>query len=465
MRSTSVPPQRRRVRAAGGGAATAVAYSFESPTAEVLARHFPATERATLYVLCLMVVAIAALISFAKVDRVVTTAGRLVPTTGALTVQPLQTQIISRILVSVGDVVKKGAVLATCDPTFTEADRVRLTQQVTSLDAEIRRRTAEDEKKPFAPIAGNSYDQLQAQIFAQRQSEYSSGLSDFDQRISSAQAQGAGLAKNITDYRSRQKIVGEMEGMHSALAKDGYVSRLQWLNVRDQQVDISQKLSDAQSSLASAQHILESLREQRRGYVEKWRDDNLTALVTARNAMDAAKQDLAKADKMSELVNLVSPADAIVTRTPVLTSGGVATGAQPLFNLVPLDAPLEAQIQIDSQDIGFVKEGDPVTIKFDAFKFLEHGVAKGVVKTVSQDSFTDGGVQEGGGASATSQGRSAYFDARVRITDVQLHDVPKDFRPIPGMTVTADILVGHRTILWYLVGGGLRTGAEALREP
>jgi len=29
----------------------------------------------------------------------------------------------------------------------------------------------------------------------------------------------------------------------------------------------------------------------------------------------------------------------------------------------------------------------------------------------------------------------------------------------------ADIVVGRRTILWYLLGGALRSGAEAMREP
>jgi hypothetical protein len=33
------------------------------------------------------------------------------------------------------------------------------------------------------------------------------------------------------------------------------------------------------------------------------------------------------------------------------------------------------------------------------------------------------------------------------------------------MTIQADDLVGHRTILSYLVSGFLRTGNEAMREP
>jgi hypothetical protein len=33
------------------------------------------------------------------------------------------------------------------------------------------------------------------------------------------------------------------------------------------------------------------------------------------------------------------------------------------------------------------------------------------------------------------------------------------------MTLSGDVLVGRRTIMSYLVEGGLRTGSEAMREP
>jgi hypothetical protein len=46
-----------------------------------------------------------------------------------------------------------------------------------------------------------------------------------------------------------------------------------------------------------------------------------------------------------------------------------------------------------------------------------------------------------------------------------LHDVPANFRISPGMTIQSDIIVGRRTIMWYLLGGALRSGAEAMHEP
>jgi multidrug efflux pump subunit AcrA (membrane-fusion protein) len=172
---------------------------------------------------------------------------------------------------------------------------------------------------------------------------------------------------------------------------------------------------------------------------------------------------LQKAQKLSDLATLDSPADAIVLQIGKVSSGSVAAGggAQsgdqgPLFTLVPLDAPVNAEIKVNARDIGFIKVGDPVQLKLDAYRFLQHGTAKGVVETISEGSFT---------TDENNAPVDPYFKIRVGLREVHLRNVPADFRLIPGMTLDGDIMVGRRTILSYLVEGALRTGSEAMREP
>ena len=57
------------------------------------------------------------LMSVTKLDRVVTSTGRIVPTEGSLFVQPLDRAIVRDIRGKAGDIVKKGQILATLDPT------------------------------------------------------------------------------------------------------------------------------------------------------------------------------------------------------------------------------------------------------------------------------------------------------------------------------------------------------------
>jgi hemolysin D len=446
--------------------AALVVASFESPTAEIVARHYPFKERAALYVTVALISTIFIFISVVRLDRVVAAKGRVVPTGGALTVQPLDKAIINRVLVSVGDVVKKGQVLATCDPTFAQADLAAIREKAASLEAQKRRMELEEAGQPFHPNASRPSEVFQSSVLRQRSTEFEAGLQDFDQRIRSSDAQIAGFKQSITDLQGRLKIAKETEEMYAKMEKDGIATHLDLIGMQDKTLDMTNQLSEQESSLAAAEHLLESLKEQRKVYVDKWHDDNLDKLTAVRDDYQQAVNDLAKAKKMSELVNLVSPVDAVVLKIPGLSTGGVAMDAEPLFSLMPVDAPIEIDAHIDTQDSGFVKVGERANIKFEAYQFLEHGTGEGVVKTISQDSFTESDDQD----TFTSMNDSKpsgtpYFDTRITLTGLHLHNVPPNVRIIPGMTLEADIIVGSRTILWYLFGGALRSGADAMHEP
>jgi HlyD family type I secretion membrane fusion protein len=443
--------------------------TFESATAEVLGEHHPVLERATLFTLATMVALFFVFISVKKLDRVVTASGRIVPTMGTITVQPLEKAIISRIFVSTGDVVKKGQLLATCDATFVHADLVGMQQKVDSLLAEKHRMEAEESGKNTVAHTRAPYELLQGTIQNHREDERKSGVNDFDQRISSTEAEIAGLKESVADYSARLKIQLEQEKMYETLEKEQVTSHLQTMNANDQVLEMQRQLATAQHSLTSELHSLDSLKEQRKVFVGKWHDDNLNGLVQVNNQLDQARDDLAKAQRMSDLVNLVAPADAVVLKVPDLSQGGVAAEAEPLFSLLPIDAPIEVDVDIDAKDRGFIKVGDAVRVKLDAYQFMEHGIAEGVVKTISQDAFTETPGQDE--LTRTTYNRSGadtrppYFDTRIKVTAIKLHNVPPNTRLTPGMTVQAEIVVGHRTILWYILGGALQNGSEGMREP
>lgn len=442
-----------------------VAVSFESPTAEIIARHHPFREQATLYLLTGFLLVIFVFISVARLDRIVVAKGRIVPTGGALTVQPLDKAIINRVLVSVGSVVKKGQVLATCDPTFVQADLSALREKVGSLEAQKRRMEAEEAGGSFRPNPAKPNELFQSSVMQQRSTEFEAGVSDFDQRIHSSEAQIVGFKEAIGDLQARLKIARETEDMYTKMEHDGIATHLDLIGVQDKTLDMGNQLSEQRNSLTSAEHQLESLKEQRKVFVDKWHDDNLDKLTLVRDEYQQAANDLVKAQKLSELVDLRAPVDAIVLSIPGLSTGGVAMDAEPLFSLMPINTPIEVDAQIDAKDSGFVKVGDRVVIKFEAFKSLEHGTGEGSVKTISEDSFTEMNDQDTVTKNLATESRSPYFDARITVTGLHLHDVPPNVRLIPGMTLEADIVVGSRTILWYLFGGALRSGADAMHEP
>ena len=85
--------------------------AFESETAAVFLRTTPTHQHVILYALFAILAISVGLSTVVKLDRVVTSTGRIVPTAGELYLSPFDTGIVRQINVMAGDVVKKGAPL------------------------------------------------------------------------------------------------------------------------------------------------------------------------------------------------------------------------------------------------------------------------------------------------------------------------------------------------------------------
>ena len=430
---------------------------FQGETAEIIGAPEPVKARVVVWVLAAMVVLFIVLASVMKIDRVVSATGRIVSQSPTIVVQPLEISIIRSLNVRAGQTVRRGDVLATLDPTFSAADVAQLERQMSKFTAEIARLTAEAEGAVFKAVGKDQDMLLQESIWQYRQAEYAAKLANFEQRMATLQAVIKNARTDTEHYRSRLKIVGEIEEMRRTLEKNQTGSRLNSLIASDTRVETERNLGLSENTIRTSSHDLEALRAEREVYIQQWRSTVLTDLSTRQVDLERVREELAKAQKRRDLVELRAVEDAVVLEVGKYSVGSVVESAQPIYTLMPLNAKLEVEAEIAGIDQGFVKPGDTVQVKLDAYRFIEHGMAKGVVRTISEDSFTRREDQ--------SQAPRPFFRAKIELTEVDLRDVPSDFRLIPGMPLTADIVVGARTIMAYLVEGALKNGAEGLREP
>ena len=116
-----------------------------------------------------------------------------------------------------------------------------------------------------------------------------------------------------------------------------------------------------------------------------------------------------------------------------LSVGSVLKEGDTLFTLMPVNAPVEAEIRIASRDVGFVRAGDRCVLKIEAFNYMEHGTAEGTIRWISDNAFT---------TDDNGQPVDAYYKARCGVDAMHFVDVPAKFRLIPGMTLQADVNVG-----------------------
>ena len=365
--------------------------AFESETQAIFVRTTPYSEHAILHVIVGMIVLSLVLMSVVNLDRVVTATGQLVPTRGTLFVQPLDRAIVKQIAVHTGDVVKKGQVLAYLDPTFAEADVNQFQVHLAAAAAAVARLEAELAGRPYKG-GTTPPEMLQTSIWHQRQSEYQQMVADYDARIHSTEAAITKAQQDVAQYSKRLGYARKNEDMELELFHNGNGSQLKVLQAQDTRAETERLLNESQNTLNGSRHDLDSLKAQREQAIGKWQDDTGTQLVTARDDFSQTQQSLAKANKTNELITLTAPEDSVVLDIGNASVGTVidANSAvmKPLFTLMPIDGPIEAEVQVESQDIGFIKVGDPVRVKLDAYPFMRHGTAEGHVTTISEGSFT-----------------------------------------------------------------------------
>jgi hemolysin D len=183
-------------------------------------------------------------------------------------------------------------------------------------------------------------------------------------------------------------------------------------------------------------------------------------LVELRDKRAAAAEELKKARLRKAMAVLTAPADAAVLDIAQRSIGSIAREAEPLFTLVPLNVPLEAEVLVAAKDIGYFALDDQARIKFDAFPFQKHGTVSGRVRTISHDAFApDSRVDE------KEHGPAPFYKVRLELGDLKLHSVPQDFRFIPGMTIQAEIKAGRRSVISYFLYPLLRGLDESFHEP
>jgi len=168
---------------------------------------------------------------------------------------------------------------------------------------------------------------------------------------------------------------------------------------------------------------------------------------------------------------MTAPEDATVLEVAPRPAGSVLKEAETLMRLVPTSAPLLVEAQVDTRDVARLHLGDRATIKLEALPWQQFGLAYAELKALTPDTLSDDNAretgEEGSSPELKTQAKQSpiHFRARFELRETRFRNLPDGFTLRPGMRVVADVKVGHRAILDYVLNPITRVINESLREP
>lgn len=417
----------------------------------------PSWARSSLYALTSFFIIILCWACISKIDKIVKAQGKLITTGREIVVRPLVDSLVKSIDVRVGQVVKKGQKILTLDPTFAKSDLGQVNIRIATAKATIYRAQCELNHENYVIPKKDHYGvgMLQYNIFKQRTSAFNAKMQSFDSQILSAREASRSASVQLAEVKNQIEYADQIRKMRQEVYAAGYDTRLNLLQAENEYSRYKSQAESLQNTIAGSNFEIRKLESEKDVFINEWRKDLSIEIAKNSSEADTNLQQFAKAELYSQLVDMTVPQDSVVLEIGHISVGSVAKTGEALVNLVPLNEPIEAEARISPQDVGFIRQGDACKIKIDAFPFQKHGVLKGVLKSIGEDTIKD----------PARQNEGPYYLGRITLNSTKLKKVPEDTRLIPGMSLSAEIVVGERTVISYILYPMISMFDESIREP
>ena len=404
----------------------------------------------------------------AKVDVIVQAPGKVVSNKQIIAIKPIDTSIIQKVHVKIGDIVEKDDILISFDQTINQKEIQRLEREICVLETKLARFTCEFERRNYIPappryarVPQTEYEYIgnaEKAIFDQRQKDYNERIKYYDSALSQLDASKKTKEDNLRKQTERLKVVQKMEKMYDDLQSKKAASLRELWNVQISRMEMEANAEAIQNSLLELAQQRESILAQKNSFQQEWINNVSEEMVKLARELDSNIKTLDKNRRLASYVDHRAPCRAMVHEIAPLSVGSAAREGETVMTLIPLDGILEVEAELRPQDISRVRSGAGVKIKLDAYPFQKYGTMDGEVLHISRDTMTR--QQQ----PTIENPNQTYYRARIKVTG-KLHKTPKDFRMIPGMVSQVEIKVGRRRVIEYVIHPLIKMFDEAAREP
>lgn len=375
--------------------------------------------------------AVLGLLFFADFTRTAHVNGWLVPQQGVIRVFAPRQGVVNGLQVTEGAQIRKG------DRLLTLSDELQ-SVALGATQAQIMRRL--DERRESLLDERDKHKRL----LAQQQTALAG-------RITALDAEHVQIGREIDLLEARAAVAARSEDLHRKQYEAGFISELRMQLVEAERLEQRARIASLERTRLALERDRMSVRADLKDLPLKFQKD----FASVERSIAQLDQERAEAEARREIV-VPAPMGGTVTAIQAVPGASADTTA-PLLSIVPSDATLEAHLYCPSRAVGFVRPGQRVLLRHQAYPYQKFGHHEGVVVSVSRSSVSPADLprQLAGMTSLTGLAVSGAAEPIYRITvSLASQTISADGRQValqPGMLLEADVALERRRLYeWVL---------------
>ncbi|MGG6267500.1 HlyD family type I secretion periplasmic adaptor subunit [Leptolyngbya sp. AN03gr2] len=392
-----------------------------------------------------------------QIEEVGRAQGRLIPQGDTYKVHPAVSGKIARLYVQEGQAVKAGQVIAQLENEIALNRVEALRQEQFSYEKELlQTENLIDKTRSEAQTRLTISDaeiRAHTATIAQVQAKLQGGDTAIAQVKEKANINQAVLAQLQEDASNQQERLTRWKYLvdQGALARDQLFQAQQQFGERQRTItqqagEIQQTIAESQKMRSDLQQIVAESQQLRARLAQKYAEGQnaqLQAQQAIQQLLVQRTQVIAKMQQSEKLLQqasselnqltLKAPVDGIVSALNIHNRGEVVQSGQTITEIAPKTAPLILIAALPTREAGFVKVGDKVQIKFDAYPYQDYGIFEGKVVSMSPDVKLDERI-------------GAVYRVEISLDRHSISTPAQRIELKAGQTATAEIIVRRRTI-------------------
>ncbi|WP_034911635.1 HlyD family efflux transporter periplasmic adaptor subunit [Erwinia sp. 9145] len=369
-------------------------------------------------VITLIVIAFCIFSSYTKRE---TARGSLLPVDGVMNIMAMNNGTIVDLKMHEGQLVKKGDVLAT------------ISSEVETKLGQTREMIAEQLNRQYEGMQ-NELKDLQT-----LHEETMKGLKVKEKML---QDQLAQLAKMHTQRVAHVDIARKQVSKFIQMRDKGYASNTQVEQQQSALLDAEFRLLDVNRQRIDAQQQLTQARQQMREQPVNTRNKQ----NEIERQISSIRQSRVENESRRSII-VTAPEDALVGSV-LVKPGQIVNAGQSVASLLPENGNLQARIMVSSRAIGFIKPGQAVILRYQAFPYQKFGQQYGKVAEISRVSLSP---QEVSHITGDLQVQESFYQVRVELDKQSISAYGQEVKLQPGGALEADFVIDKRHLYeWVL---------------